>query len=229
MDALVARLQEPALRVVQAAWEAAKAGERSEGRRRQLELQRAKLAADDARRRAYSVDPENHLAKAEYDKDWHMHLANIQRLENLGTVEPSLITRFTKEKFAELQRLFGDLRALWNAPTTAMIERKQLIRTMIEAVVVEERTTEHFIVRLVWADPAPDTVIEVKRFAYYRRLIVEGVDEGLTLQQIATRLNDMSLRTRLGRQWSRDTLYRVVKNAGVHDKVARCRRAPKRD
>ena len=99
---------------------------------------------------------------------------------------------------------------------------------MIEAVIVEERTDEHFVVRIVWVDGIPDTVVEVKRFAYYRRLIVQWVEERLTLPQIATLLNDLGLRTSLGNEWSRDTLYRVVQNAGVADKVARFRQPSKR-
>ena len=89
---------------------------------------------------------------------------------------------------------------------------------------LEERFNEYFLVRIIWTDAAPDDVTRVKRFAYYRELIAQWAAEGLRLPQIAKKLNEMGLRTRLGREWSRDTLYRVVANAGIE--VTRARRRP---
>jgi len=219
VDALLTRLEAPALHVVHAAWEAAKAGEMNEGRRRQVEVARLTRAAETTKRLLAQVgepNPENSEAIKELVKTWNGQLKERDRLQSMATAEPSLITQFTTERWAKLLGTFHDLRALWDAPTTAMIERKQLIRTMIEAVIVEERTDEHFTVRILWVDGAPDSVIEVKRFGYYLRLIAQWAAEGLTLSQIARKLNEMGLRTRLGREWSPDTLSKIVRNAGIH-------------
>jgi hypothetical protein len=215
VDAMFARLEVPAIRAIEEAWEAARTSQLSEERRRQIEIQRATLAVDDAKRRALGVSPANRDVLDEYEALWQQAKDTLHRLQVMITAEPSQVRKFTKEKWSKLLSLFEDLPALWNNSRTPVHERKQLIRTMIEAVVVEERTEEHITARVVWVDGAPDTVIEIKRVAYSRRLIMQWASEGLARSEIAARLRHLGLRTLQGREWSRETVWKVIRNAGA--------------
>ncbi len=211
--AIFARLQVPTLRATEAAWEEARAGEQSEDRRRQIEVQRATLAVDDAKRRALGVSPSNRTVLNKYEALWEQAERHLQRLQAIVASETSPALRFTKDAWEELLGLRDELATLWNAPTTTVTDQKELIRTMVDMVIVEERTAEHVQARIVWADNEPDTRLDIKRPAYCHRLILEWTLQGVEAAEIAAKLNALGLRTFQGREWSKETVQKVIRNA----------------
>ena len=113
---------------------------------------------------------------------------------------------FTEEKFDEVLTLCGDIGAIWSAETTTDRDRKEIVRTIISDVVLEERTPEEFKVRVRWADGAPDEQLSVKRNAYAYRIIDELAAQGLDAEAIAERLNDMGLRTLKDNAWTKTSI-----------------------
>jgi DNA invertase Pin-like site-specific DNA recombinase len=103
----------------------------------QAALERARYEADRARRQFDSVEPENRLVARGLEAEWEARLAEVQRaersLEEQRTRRP---VSLTDEEAAWLARAGADLRAVFEADSTTMAERKQLLRTVLSEVTV---------------------------------------------------------------------------------------------
>jgi hypothetical protein len=104
-------------------------------RRWQLRLARARYEADLARRRFLAVDPENRLVARDLEKDWGEKLAAVEHLEREQALASGQgAPRLTAEGRQRIPALAEDLPALWHAPATTAVERKQLLRFPVQDV-----------------------------------------------------------------------------------------------
>ncbi len=102
------------------------------------EVERARYQAALAERRYMAVDPENRLVARGLEADWEAKLAA------LATAEAELARRQAarpaglglKEREA-LRELGADLNKVWDAPTTTDRDRKELLRALLEEVVID--------------------------------------------------------------------------------------------
>jgi DNA invertase Pin-like site-specific DNA recombinase len=105
----------------------------------QLRRERARYEADLARRRFVAVDPENRLVARTLERDWNEALAAIERLEQEYRLRPqperAPVSAAEREQILALAR---DLPALWEAPTTTAVERKQLLRCLVKEVTLSK-------------------------------------------------------------------------------------------
>src|SRR5262245_52773268 len=85
-----------------------------------------------------SVDRENRLLARHLEREWEAKLAAQQQLEEeydrFLRHQPRVLS--DAERLAS-RRLASDLPALWHAPTTTVAERKDLLRQLIERVLVD--------------------------------------------------------------------------------------------
>jgi DNA invertase Pin-like site-specific DNA recombinase len=163
-------------------------------------VERARYAADRARRQYQLADPENRLVTRQLEADWEEALAEAGRLE--GGYQ-----RFTAEKPAVLsaaerdaiQSLAGDLPAVWDAPATTRADRKELLRILIDDVTVAvEGGSEIVNVGITWAGghqtcgKAVRPVARLDQLSYYPALrdrVAGLAGEGRNSRQIAGTLN----------------------------------------
>lgn len=97
-------------------------------------------------------------------------------------------------------------------PTTTVHDKKELIRTLVKAVVME--TLPHDQLRrgrIVWQDGAEDTPFQLSTRESVRNRIIQRAAEGLPLPRIAERLNREGLRTLQGSAWSSETVWKRIK------------------
>jgi excisionase family DNA binding protein len=98
----------------------------------ELAVERARYEADRAERAFSQVEPENRLVARSLEARWEARLAALaeaeQELQDARDALPPLPGR------AELEKLAGDLPALWHAPATSARDRKRLLRTLIADV-----------------------------------------------------------------------------------------------
>jgi DNA invertase Pin-like site-specific DNA recombinase len=101
-------------------------------------VERARYEATRAERRYRAVDPENRLVARGLEREWE------QRLQDLATAEAELAQReqrrpkgLNPEERTLIVRLGYDLERVWAAPTTSDRDRKELLRTLLEEVVVD--------------------------------------------------------------------------------------------
>ena len=143
-------------------------------------------------------------------------MRHLKTFEFASAHEPSAIERFNDEAWADLVSLSRDLKAVWKAETTTQQDRKQILRTMVKAVVVEDRIkrgrrTERMTARVVWADGHQDSHLEVKLLPYAYDLIAQFDDAKCDAGEIANRLNSAGLVTNQANAWTRDTVAHAIR------------------
>ena len=116
------------------------------------EVERAHYEAQRAERRYKSCDPENRLVARGLEKEWEDRLRDLTAAENqLRQREQYQALRITPEETQRLRVLGVDLRQVWTAPTTTDRDRKELLRTLLEEVIVSvAKAPPHAQVRLRW-------------------------------------------------------------------------------
>lgn len=109
-----------------------------------LAVEHARYAAERAERQYRAVEPENRLVARGLETQWE------KRLHDLAAAEAELERRLQQhprtlsmEEKSRLRALGSDLRKVWAAPTTTDRDRKELLRTLLEEVIVAVDRPEH--------------------------------------------------------------------------------------
>lgn len=109
-----------------------------------LEVERARYEAERAERRYRAVEPENRLVARGLETEWE------NRLRDLSVAEAELHRRqqqqpppISPEQRQRICALGSDLQQVWNAATTTDRDRKELLRTLLEEVIIAVDRTEH--------------------------------------------------------------------------------------
>lgn len=100
-----------------------------------LQVERALYEVQRAERRYRSVEPENRLVARTLETQWEQRLAELSAARaELDRRERQLKVCLTDEQRRQLHLLGGDLRRVWEAPTTTVRDRKELLRSLLEEV-----------------------------------------------------------------------------------------------
>jgi DNA invertase Pin-like site-specific DNA recombinase/predicted DNA-binding transcriptional regulator AlpA len=109
-----------------------------------LAVERAQYEAARAERRYRAVEPENRLVARGLEAEWE------QRLSELDSAKAALALRERQRPRAlepqERHALLGlgaDLERVWSAPTTASRDRKELLRALLDEVVIAVYRDQH--------------------------------------------------------------------------------------
>ena len=104
----------------------------------QQRLERARYQSERARRQYNACEPEDRLVARTLEREWEKALAEQARLE--AEHERVLRERRTApspEELGAIRALADDLPALWQADTTTQEDRQNIIRLLLERVIVE--------------------------------------------------------------------------------------------
>ena len=117
-----------------------------------LEVERARYEAERAERRYRVVEPEHRLVARGLETEWENRLRDLAAAENeLRRREQHHARRPRPDEIERLRTLGVDLRQVWTAPTTTDRDRKELLRTLLEEVIISiAKTPPHAQVRLRW-------------------------------------------------------------------------------
>jgi DNA invertase Pin-like site-specific DNA recombinase len=132
-----------------------------------LEVERARYEAERAERRYGSVEPENRLVARGLETEWEKRLRDLAAAEmELRRREQQRPASLGPVQLEALQRLGSDIRQVWNVTTTTACDRKELLRTLIEEVVLNLKRAEgHAHLTLRWRGGAVTTLdVPVPRF-----------------------------------------------------------------
>jgi hypothetical protein len=162
--------------------------------------QRARYDVELAERRYQAVDPANRLVAASLERRWEEALAEERTLqEDYDRFARATPLQLTEEERARLAALTTDLPALWQAAGTTPADRKQIIRCLVEKVVVQVRCDSEFVdVTIHWAggyQSQHEIIRPVSTYAQLRdfEALMTRVGElraaGQTAPQIAAALN----------------------------------------
>ena len=118
----------------------------------QQQVQRADYEVGLARRRYDKVDPDNRLVAQELERDWEDKLRQLQvaredlerRLHKFPEVQLSPALR---EQLSHLNR---ELPQLWSQSQLTNQHKKQLLRTLIDKVVLKRISPDQVQVKVIW-------------------------------------------------------------------------------
>lgn len=172
-------------------------------------MERAAYEAERAGRHYQLLEPENRLVARQLAREWDRKLAAQRELEEdyrrfAAEKKPRVLSEDERES---IRRLAGDIPALWGAESTTNAERKEIMRQVIERVVVEaEGDSERVGVRIEWAGGRKTTGIMIRpvtsfqRLSYYPQLCERvrqlAEQQGLlSSREIARRLDEEGYRS----------------------------------
>ena len=108
-----------------------------------LEVERTRYEAEKAARRYRTVEPENRLVARGLETEWESRLRDLSAAEaELRRREQQRPGRLDPEQLQRLQMLGSDIRQVWDAATTTDRDRKELLRTLLEEVVLNLKRAE---------------------------------------------------------------------------------------
>ncbi len=95
----------------------------------------------------------NRLVARQLEREWEAALSERAHLgDEYERYQRQRPARLTPAELAAIRALAGDIPALWAAPTTAVADRKRLLRAVIESVqVTADGTTERVHAIVTWA------------------------------------------------------------------------------
>ena len=166
----------------------------------QKRMERATYEAERAGRHYRLLEPENRLVARQLAKDWEQKLAEEKGLkeeyQRFLLSKPRLLSASERES---IRRLAADIPELWSAASTTNTERKEIVRQVIEGVVVEvEGDSERVGVHIEWAGGRRTTAVVIRpvsnfeNLSYYSELcerVRELASRGLDSTLIAQRLD----------------------------------------
>jgi DNA invertase Pin-like site-specific DNA recombinase len=108
-----------------------------------LEVERARYEAERAERRYRAVEPENRLVARGLETEWENRLRDLTAAEGeLRRRELQRPATISPEQLQAIQRLGSDIRQVWAATTTTDRDRKELLRVLLEEVILNLKRAE---------------------------------------------------------------------------------------
>jgi DNA invertase Pin-like site-specific DNA recombinase len=193
----------------------------------QQNLKRARYEIELAERRYRAVDPENRLVAATLEKGWNDALQKERQVqEDYDRFLRESPPRLTDHERATIEALAKDIPALWHAPATTNVERKQILRCLIDRVVVQVRCdSEHVDATIHWKggyESHHEFIRPVKTYAQLRDFeplmarIVELRDAGHAAEAIADILNQEGYRPpKQPGAFNKPMIYQLLKRRGL--------------
>ena len=163
-------------------------------------LERARYEAEDAERRYRAVDAENRLVARSLERRWEETLqAERQVRDDYDRFLREQPPELSAAERARIETLSRDVPALWHSPGTTHRDRKEIIRHLVEKVVVHVKDdSEHVDVMIYWHGGFTSQHQVVRPVGSYEQLrdfdklmdrVVELRHEGHTMAEIAASLN----------------------------------------
>lgn len=166
----------------------------------QQKLQRARYEIELAERRYRVVDPNNRLVAATLERQWEESLHDEHQLrDEYDRFQHTAPTKLTAEDRERIVALSASIPALWNAPATTSADRKEIIRCLVDRVVVHPSCSHEYADATIhWKGGFASQNEFMRPVSTYARLrdyeplmnrVVELRKQGRTASQIATALN----------------------------------------
>lgn len=220
---VIARLQPLGVEAAIGALEARRAASAEKLRQIELALEQARYEAARARRQYDAVDPDNRLVAAALEQRWNERLLAVRALEEerdalAAQSHPTLTT-------AERQRLLAlgtDVERAWHSPGATPATRKQIIRTLIEEIVVRvEDDTLSLVIHWV-GDDHTSLHVRKNRAGQHRWStdaavvdLVRVLARQLPDKAIAAILNRANKTTGRGNGWTRSRVCLLRNHRGI--------------
>jgi DNA invertase Pin-like site-specific DNA recombinase len=205
--AFIAALEPIKLAATVAAAERLEADREATLKQWRLGAERANYAASRAERRYRAVDPDNRLVARGLEREWEESLSALEAAKTeLARREAERPRVLSEAERASLLAVGADLNAVWHAPTTSPRDRKELLRTLLEEVIIKvERDKYAARVTMRWKGGA---LTELDLYLPHSKpqIVRTGEDTIALVRRLATHYPDGVIAGILSRQ-GRKTAY----------------------
>jgi hypothetical protein len=139
---------------------------------RQQDIQRAAYEVLRAERHYRSVDPENRLVARTLEKEWEQALEKQRQVqEDFERFQREIPQHLSEAERAQIHSLATDLPGLWHAPETTSADRKEIVRSLIDKVLITTQgKSEHIDVTIHWKGGFVSQHAVVRRVNNYEQL-----------------------------------------------------------
>lgn len=166
----------------------------------QQQLKRARYDVELAERRYQAVDPENRLVAGTLETRWEETLRQERQVrDDYDRFQRKTPARLSLEERSRIESLTNDVTTLWNADGTTNADRKEIIRLLVDRVLVHVRCDSEFVdVTIHWVGGFESSHEIIRPVATYAQLrdfdllmsrVVELRESGHVAGAIAERLN----------------------------------------
>jgi predicted DNA-binding transcriptional regulator AlpA len=108
-----------------------------------LAVERASYEAQRAERRYRAIDPDNRLVARGIEAEWENCLRELEKAKaELAHRERQRPRTLTADERSRVLALGADLINVWQAPTTSPRDKKELLRTLLEEVIISVHKNE---------------------------------------------------------------------------------------
>lgn len=205
----------------------------------QQRRKRARYEMELAERRYQAVDPENRLVASTLEKRWEETLSQERQVqEDYDRFLSETPLTLSREEQACIEALACNIPTLWSAAGTTNADRKEIIRCLVERVVVTVRCDSEYVdVTIQWAGGYESQHEIVRPVATYAQLrdfdqlmnrVVELREAGHAASAIAERLNAEGFYPpKRNGQFTAPVVYQLLKrraligNERSHDELLR--------
>jgi DNA invertase Pin-like site-specific DNA recombinase len=229
-DILVEMMTPLTIEVALAVQQELTAREEDADRFRRQQVERARYEADLAQRRFLQVDPDHRLVADALEADWNAKLRALAAAQEKYEQAKIADARATSEaERANLFALATDFPRLWHDPSTAMKEKKRMVRLLIADVTLLKHTQLTAHIRFCGGAarslvlPTPLSAADLRRTD---AAVVSRVDELLddyTEKEVADRLNEAGLRTGTGLSFNLNRVARIRQTYNLKTRYERLR------
>ena len=167
----------------------------------ELQVERSRFEAERAARQFDNVEPENRLVARTLEKKLEDKLAAVRTAENnLAAQQARRPVALTAEELDWIRRAGADVKAVFDAPTTTIRERKQLIRAVIAEIgITIDATARLAELRIIWQGGATSELTMAMTKKGGRVAVAD--EETITLvRRLAEHYDDRSIAQILGKQ-----------------------------
>jgi len=200
---------------------------------RATHVERARYAADAARRRYLAVDPANRLVADTLEADWNHKLRELSDAQDdYERATQAGNSPLTDDQQARIRALASDLPALFNDPATPTRERKRLIRLLATDVTLI-KTDDHITAHVRLSGGAQHTLTVPRPLRAWEAhttpaATIAAIDELLaehTYDETAAILNERGLTGGWGKPFTVPSLTQLCRNRNIPDLRQRLRGA----
>jgi DNA invertase Pin-like site-specific DNA recombinase/predicted DNA-binding transcriptional regulator AlpA/biotin operon repressor len=191
----------------------------------ELAVERARYDAQRAHRQYDAVEPENRLVARTVERALEDKLAAVRRAENdLATQRARRPVTLTAEEARWISRVGADVAKVFHAGSTTIVERKQLIRAVIDHIVLTVRPTARVAkLRIIWQGGASTelSMAMTKRGEHPRTTgedtiaLVRRLAEHYDDKTIALILSKQRRRTATGLSWTKTRIKSLRVSHGI--------------
>ena len=200
-------------------------------------MERAAYESERAARHYRLVEPEHRLVARQLATEWEDKLTAQRHLqeeyERFGQAQPRLLSVAER---AAITQLADNMPSLWHAPPTTMAERKEIVRQIIQRVMVAgEGPSERLQGTMEWvgggttAGIVPRPISRIEHLSYYSLLcerIPTLAQAGYSTAQITASLAQEGFHSPTqGTPFRRQSVHELRRRLGVHQPRRR-RRLP---